>query len=72
MSTSVLDIVLSMLFNLLLANKRILYFLFLFLAVFKRLSVFVVTENTRLKVSLAIPIGAPIIVTKESIAADKR
>ena len=58
-----------MLFNLLLANITILLcFFFLFLVVFNRFfTIAVEIENARLKLALAIPTGAPIIVGNDAI-----
>ena len=63
------DILLSMLFNLLLANITIfLCFFFLFLVLFN--SFFTIPakiKNARLKLALAIPTGAPATVTNVAI-----
>ena len=58
-----------MLFNLLLANIAILLcFFFLFRAVFNNfITIPVVIENTKLKLALAIPTGAPITVANEGV-----
>ena len=63
------DILLSMLFNLLLANKTVLLcFFFLLLAVFNSFSTIPAEiENARLKIALAIPTGAPITVANHAI-----
>ena len=63
------DILLSMLFNLLLANITILLcFFFLFLVVFKNFFTNpVVIENARLQLALIIPTGAPITVANDAI-----
>ena len=63
------DILLSMLFNLLLAGITILlYFFFLFLVVFN--SFFTIPaeiENARLKTALTIPTGTPIRVENDAM-----
>ena len=58
-----------MLFNLLLASITILLcFFFLFLVVFNSFFMIPVEiENTRLKLALAIPTGAPITVVNDAI-----
>ena len=63
------DILLSMLFNLLLAGIAILLcFFFLFLVAFKNFFTNpVVIEKARLKLALIIPTGAPITVAKDAI-----
>ena len=63
------DVLLSMLFNLLLANITILsWFFFLFRVVFNNFSTTPVDiKNARLKVVLAIPTGAPITVAIDAI-----
>ena len=63
------DILVSILFNLLLANITILLcFFFLFLVVFNSFFMIPVEiENTRLKLALAIPTGAPITVVNDAI-----
>ena len=63
------DILVSLLFNLLLANITILLcFFFLFLVVFNSFFMIPVEiENTRLKLALAIPTGAPITVVNDAI-----
>ena len=63
------DILISILFNLLLANITILLcFFFLFLVVFNSFFMIPVEiENTRLKLALAIPTGAPITVVNDAI-----
>ena len=64
------DILLSILFNLLLANITILLcFFFLFLVVFNGFffTIPVEIENARLKLALAIPTGAPITVANDAI-----
>ena len=75
---NVWDIRVSMLFNLLLVSIRILlYFCFLFIVILSNfLIVPVVKENTRVKLALAGPAGAPIALVKEIMdtppfAADK-
>ena len=66
------DILLSMLFNLLLAGITILlYFFLLFLVVFN--SFFTIPaeiENARLKTALTIPTGTPITTTVENDAME--
>ena len=63
------DILLSMLFNFLLANITILLcFFFLSLVVFNNFfTIPVEIENARLKLALAIPTGAPITVANDAI-----
>ena len=63
------DILLSMLFNLLLASITILLcFFFLFLVVFKNFFTNpVVIENARLQLALIIPTGAPITVANDAV-----
>ena len=66
------DILLSLLFNLLLARITILLcFFFLFLVVFIYLFIFfaisVQIENARLKLVLVIPAGAPMTVANDAI-----
>ena len=63
------DILLSVLFNLLLANITILLcFFFLFRVVFNNFfTILIVIENVKLKLSLAIPTGNPITVANEAI-----
>ena len=63
------DVLISILFNLLLANITILLcFFFLFLVVFNSFFMIPVEiENTRLKLALAIPTGAPITVVNDAI-----
>ena len=63
------DILVSILFNLLLASITILLcFFFLFLVVFNSFFMIPVEiENTRLKLALAIPTGAPITVVNDAI-----
>ena len=57
-----------MLLSLLLANIRILCFFFLFLVIFNNfLTIPVVREKIKVKLALAIPTGAPIIVVNEII-----
>ena len=58
-----------MLFNLLIVSITILlYFFFLFLVILNIFFIIpVVKENTRLKLALAIPTGAAIILAKEII-----
>ena len=58
------DVLLSTLFNLLLANITILlYFFYIFLVVFNNFFTGPVdNENAILKIALAIPTGVPIIV----------
>ena len=60
---------LSMLFNLLLASITILLrFFFLFLVVFKNCFTYpVVIENARLQLALIIPTGAPTTVANDAI-----
>ena len=62
-------ILLSMLFNLLLASIAILLcFFFLFLVAFNNFFTnSVVTENARLQLALIIPTGAPITVANDAI-----
>ena len=69
MTDFILDILLSILFNLLLANITILLcFFFLFLVVFNSFfTIPVQIENARLKLALAIPTGAPITVANDAI-----
>ena len=66
---SVSEILLSMLFNLLLATITILLcFLFLFIIVFKDFFTNPdVIENARLQLSLIIPTGAPITLANDAI-----
>ena len=63
------DILLSMLFNLLLASITILLcFFYLFLAVFNSFfAMSLVIENTRLQLALIIPTGASITVANDAI-----
>ena len=63
------DILLSMLFNLLLASIAVLlYFFFLFLVVFNSLFIILVKiENVRLKLALITPTGAPVTVANDTI-----
>ena len=63
------DILISMLFNLLLANiKILLHFFFLSLVVFNSFSIMSVEiENARLKLALAVPASAPITVANDAI-----
>ena len=63
------DILLSMLFNLVLASIAILLrFFFLFIVVFKNFFTNpVLIENTRLQLALIIHTGAPITVANDSI-----
>ena len=63
------DILLSMLFNLLLASITILLcFFFLFLVVFKNFFTNpVVIENARLQLALIIPTGASITVANDAV-----
>ena len=63
------NVLISILFNLLLANITILLcFFFLFLVVFNSFFMIPVEiENTRLKLALAIPTGAPITVVNDAI-----
>ena len=57
-----------MLLSLLLANIRILCFFFLFLVIFNNfLTIPVVIEKIKVKLALAIPTGAPIILVNEII-----
>ena len=62
-------ILLSMLFNLLLASIAILLcFFFLFLVAFNNFFTNpIVTENARLQLALIIPTGAPITVANDAI-----
>ena len=66
---NVSDILLSMLFNLLLANITILLcFFFLLLVVFNSFfTIPVQIENARLKLALVIPAGAPVTVANDAI-----
>ena len=66
---NVSDILLSILFNLLLANITIfLCFFFLFLVAFKNFFTCPAhNENARLRLAFVIPIGAPITVAKDAI-----
>ena len=59
----------SILLSLLLANRRILScFFFFFLVIFNNfLTIPVVREKVKLKLALAIPTGAPIILVNEII-----
>ena len=63
------DILLSMLFNLLLASITILLcFFFLFLVIFNSFFLIPVQiKNARLKLALTIPTGAPITVANDAI-----
>ena len=63
------DILLSMLFNILLANITILQCFFFLFVVFNRVffTIPVGIENARLKPALAIPAGAPITVANDAI-----
>ena len=57
-----------MLLSLLLANIRILCFFFLFLVIFNNfLTIPVVKEKIKVRLALAIPTGAPIILVYEII-----
>ena len=69
MSINVLNIRVSMLLSLLLANIRILScFFFLFLVIFSNfLTIPIVRETIRVKLALAIPTGAPTILANEII-----
>ena len=68
MSINACDIRASMLLSLLLANIRILSCFFLFLVIFSNfLTIPVVREKIRVKLALAIPTGAPIILVNEII-----
>ena len=59
---------LSILFNLLLANVTILLCFFLFLVVFNNFFTSPIdSENARLKLALAIPAGVPITVANDTI-----
>ena len=61
-------ILLSMLFNLLLASISILLWFSLFLAVFNSFfTIPVESENARLKLALTIPTGAPMTVANDAI-----
>ena len=62
------DILLSILFNLLLANIAILLFLFLFLVAFNNFFTSPVhNENARLRLAIVIPIDIPITVANDAI-----
>ena len=69
MSINAWDIRVSVLLSLLLANIRILsYFFFLFLVIFNNfLTIPVVREKNKVRLALAIPTGAPIILVNEII-----
>ena len=69
MSINACDTKVSMLLSLLLANIRILScFFFLFLVIFSNfLTIPVVREKIKVKLALAIPTGAPIILVNEII-----
>ena len=69
MSINACDIRVSMLLSLLLANIKILScFFFLFLVVLSNfLTIPVVREKIKVKLALAIPTGAPIILVNEII-----
>ena len=69
MSINACDIRVSMLLSLLLANIKILScFFFLFLVIFSNfLTIPVVREKIKVKLALAIPTGAPIILVNEII-----
>ena len=69
MSVNAWDTKVSMLSSLLLANIRILScFFFLFLVIFSNfLTIPVVREKIKVKLALAIPTGAPIILVNEII-----
>ena len=69
MSFNAWDINISMLLSLLLANIRILScFFFFFLVIFSNfLTIPVVREKIKVKLALAIPTGAPIILVNEII-----
>ena len=69
MSISACDTKFSMLLSLLLANIRTLScFFFLFLVIFSNfLTIPVVREKIKVKLALAIPTGAPIILVNEII-----
>ena len=69
MSINAGDINVSMLFSLLLANIRILScFLFFFLVILSNFLVIPgIREKIKVKLALAIPTGAPIILVKEII-----
>ena len=69
MSINAWDINVSMLLSLLLANIRILScFFFLFLAMLSNFLIIpVVREKIKVKLALAIPTGAPIILVNEII-----
>ena len=71
MSINAWDINVSMLLSLLLINIRILsYFVFLFLVIFSNfLTIPVVTEKNKIRLALAIPIGAPTTLVNEIIDA---
>ena len=62
------DILLSILFNLLLANITILLCFFLFFVVFNSFFIIPVEiDNARLKLVLAIPTGAPVTFGNDAI-----
>ena len=69
MSISACDTKVSMLFNLLLANTKILpCFFFLFLVILIHFIIIpVVREKIKVKLALAIPTGAPITAVKEIV-----
>ena len=69
MSINAWDINVSILLSLRLANIRILsWFFFSFLAIFSNfLTIPVVREKIKVKLALAIPTGAPIILVNEII-----
>ena len=63
MSINALDINVSTLFSLLLANIRILSYFFFFIVIFSNFLVIpVIRENIRVKLALAIHTRAPIIL----------
>ena len=69
MSINAWDINVSMVFNLLLANIKILScFFFLFLVIFSNfLTIPVVKDKIKVSLALTIPIGAPAILVNEII-----
>ena len=69
MFINISDILLSMLFNLLLAKiTLLLWFFFLFLVAFSSFfTIPVQIKNARLKLALVIPTGAPMTVVNDAI-----
>ena len=68
MSVNACDINVSMLLSLLLAKIRILSCSVLFLVIFSNfLTILVVTEKIKVKLALAIPTGARIILWNETV-----